>query len=675
MFYKYLEVKHMSEIKVTIGIPVYNSEQYINTCIDSILAQTMPQENIEIIAVNDGSTDNSGAILEEYAKRISNMIVIHQENSGGPGLPRNKVIDMARGEYIFFVDIDDYLGPEAVERMYNMGVANETDIILGKFVGVNGRDVAKSMFQFNQPNTNVYDSTLVNALGPTKMFKKTFLYDQNIRFPIGVLTAEDQPFMLKAYILAKGISIVADYPCYYTVMHSERDHASITKVDPKTFYQTIQNGIDVIHTYSPNKEKGDILLVKYLKREFNVSRSKLFVFDEMSIEEKLDWLKELNAFVKKNIPEEIEKQLSDKIRAQIYFIKEMNFTGLENFLLNETNLLGKVIEGKVIINEPANLNLPIDYRDFTKDNKAPYKILSISWTGQKIRLEGYIYSTYVKSNLQTVNAILVNRNTKEEAAFPISTFSLSENQLKEYQIPEHAKENSGFVFEFDFKDCLSILSELGPLDLFFEVQNGEYVKRVRIGKNRLDTVTNKFLTSFAYIGEALLPVTPYYTKDYKNLSFDIGATVKSFVGVELEDSYWDEQNNYYFKVRLSVNTHSTILPSMLEMKLFIKERDRDISFTTNLSYKQINQNEFEVEKTLYLLNPIDDYKLFPGNWYFSIIFNYGDYSKTIRFGTIKKQEARKIEKQIQYEMQGKGYLAKGFFTKPYGNLSLEIIEQ
>ena len=102
--------------KVSIIVPIYNSEKYMSKCIESILNQTLSE--IEIILVNDGSTDNSGKIIDNYAKKDNRIKVIHQQNSG-PSVARNKGIRIAKGKYIGFVDSDDYIEPTMYEELYN----------------------------------------------------------------------------------------------------------------------------------------------------------------------------------------------------------------------------------------------------------------------------------------------------------------------------------------------------------------------------------------------------------------------------------------------------------------------------------------------------------------------------------------------------------------------------
>lgn len=287
----------MEKIYITIGIPVYNAERHIGICIDSILKQTMPQNHIEIIAVNDGSTDRTATVLDSYAEAYPNVRIIHQVNTGGPGAPRNTIISEAKGDFIFFVDADDFLGEEALERMHRMAMDNHSDIVLGKFIGVNGRGVAKSMFLRNQANTTALQSDVFDAIGPTKMFRKKFLLEKGIRFPVGICTAEDQPFMVHAYILAGVISIVADYPCYYVVNHTDKEHASVMPASPADYYGTLDQSIRIIKRYIKNKAHQDLLIAKYLKKEFTTGRSVSFASSIMGLPDKQAWLIELSRFL------------------------------------------------------------------------------------------------------------------------------------------------------------------------------------------------------------------------------------------------------------------------------------------------------------------------------------------------------------------------------------------
>lgn len=139
--------------KVSIIVPVYNVEKYLRKCLDSLINQTL--KDIEIICVNDGSKDNSPKILEEYAKKDNRIIVINQENAG-LSVARNSGIDIAKGEYIGFVDSDDWVDLDFFEKLYYSATSNDTDIAVGGIIRVTG--IKKKKF-LNFEKETITDNT------------------------------------------------------------------------------------------------------------------------------------------------------------------------------------------------------------------------------------------------------------------------------------------------------------------------------------------------------------------------------------------------------------------------------------------------------------------------------------------------------------------------------------
>ncbi|MFF5258659.1 glycosyltransferase family 2 protein [Actinomadura viridis] len=208
----------MGTPKVSVIVPVYNCRSSLERTFRSVFEQTLPAELIEIIAVDDGSTDGSAEELDRLAAGRPGFTVVRQPNSGGPGRPRNAGLDRARGEYVFFLDADDHLGPEALERCCAMADENGTDIVVPKYVGV-GRKVNPHLFRETVPFTTIYDAVpnLYGSITALKLYRRALLDRYGIRFPENVLSGEDQFFAVRAYFEAKGVSVLADYDCYYWV--------------------------------------------------------------------------------------------------------------------------------------------------------------------------------------------------------------------------------------------------------------------------------------------------------------------------------------------------------------------------------------------------------------------------------------------------------------------------
>ncbi|CAM5470885.1 glycosyltransferase family 2 protein [Streptomyces hirsutus] len=236
-------------VKVSVIVPVYNPGTYIEDCVSSLRRQSLPPEEYEAIFVDDGSTDGTPARLDRLAAEDPRMRVIHQENSGWSGKPRNVGIAAARGEFVMFVDNDDYLGVEALERMYAYGVANGADVVVGKMAGKN-RSVPVELFRRNHPRATVENAPLIDSLTPHKMFRRAFLDEIGLRFPEGRRRLEDHVFVTEAYLRAANVSVLSDYVCYYHIRRDDASNAGFQRFDPVGYFTNLREALDVVERYT-----------------------------------------------------------------------------------------------------------------------------------------------------------------------------------------------------------------------------------------------------------------------------------------------------------------------------------------------------------------------------------------------------------------------------------------
>ncbi|MCL8014737.1 glycosyltransferase [Streptomyces sp. AS02] len=246
---------------VTVIIGAYEAMPYLVECLASVEAQTIDAERIEVIAVDDGSTDGTGECLEEFAARASMPVtVIRQENSGGPSGPRNVGLGKAAGRYVFFLDADDRLGPEALERMVAMADRNGTDVVLGRVEGVN-RTAPKSMWGKTLDRTDVFSSNIKFTLSAQKLFRRDLLTRHNMRFDESLWTGEDALFTMEAYLRADGVSVVADHTCYYLVGRDDGKH--VTKSGGYTLrFDSARALMNLIAELVPAGDRRDLLMVR-----------------------------------------------------------------------------------------------------------------------------------------------------------------------------------------------------------------------------------------------------------------------------------------------------------------------------------------------------------------------------------------------------------------------------
>lgn len=194
---------------ISIIVPTYNVEKYIRTCIESILAQTY--RNVEVIIVNDGSTDQSLAVISDLICSHHNVKVINQKNQG-VSVARNTGIDVATGKYITFVDPDDKIMPGFVSSLYQIADKTGADIVRGSFRDFNGNIPKDWVPDFNVPTncgTIVLDQLLssnISFVVWSSIYRLDFINSNHIRFTPGIVVYEDIDFTIRAYMLAKLVA-------------------------------------------------------------------------------------------------------------------------------------------------------------------------------------------------------------------------------------------------------------------------------------------------------------------------------------------------------------------------------------------------------------------------------------------------------------------------------------
>ncbi|MCS0638122.1 glycosyltransferase [Streptomyces sp. LP05-1] len=246
---------------VSVIVGAYDAMPYLVRCLESVAAQTIGPDRMELIAVDDGSTDGTGERLAEFAARGAVPTrVVRQANSGSPGGPRNTGLGLARGRYVFFLDADDYLGDEALERLVAMADRAGTDVVLGRTVGVN-RGAARSMWRKTTERADIYTSNVKFTLSAQKLFRRELLVRHRMRFDPSLRIGEDALFTMEAYLRAAGVSVVADYTCYYLVGRADGKHVTRTVGHPERI-AAAGALMELIAAHLPPGERRDRLMVR-----------------------------------------------------------------------------------------------------------------------------------------------------------------------------------------------------------------------------------------------------------------------------------------------------------------------------------------------------------------------------------------------------------------------------
>lgn len=196
---------------ISIIIPVYNVENYLKDCLNSILNQSF--YDIEIILVDDGSTDSSGKICDDYALIDSRIRVFHKEN-GGVSIARNLGLDNALGDWVMFVDADDFLLQNSIVTLFQAANRDNSDIVFGNAKRLVG-DNHYTIFNLKNSKTNEILHSLPSLTLWGYLMKRKPLVDNSIRFVDGLAYSEDAVFLDEAALFYKQLSIIDDFVYVY----------------------------------------------------------------------------------------------------------------------------------------------------------------------------------------------------------------------------------------------------------------------------------------------------------------------------------------------------------------------------------------------------------------------------------------------------------------------------
>ena len=230
-----------NEPLVSIIVPVYNVEKYLEECIKSVINQSY--KNIELIMIDDGSTDKSLSIMKKYEKKYKNIFVYKQENDEAPGKARNEGINNSKGTYIFFLDADDYLHKNAIEILIN-NFDKDIDLVIGRTIWTDGNETwyplreKKLSYKNNiidMKKCSYYTFEKLSYLCSGRLYKKKIIDKNKIEFP-RKYSSQDTYFSIFYNLNCKKIKIITD-EIYYRRERCDKSNKSLVQtVTPKSIY-------------------------------------------------------------------------------------------------------------------------------------------------------------------------------------------------------------------------------------------------------------------------------------------------------------------------------------------------------------------------------------------------------------------------------------------------------
>lgn len=400
---------------------------YLEETLLSLVNQTMI-EDIEVLMIDDGSTDNSRYITEKYALDYDNFHVYHKENEG-QAIARNFGIEHANGDYIAFLDSDDYLPTNAYEILYDLALKNNTDMVCGNALRFASYNVWEDIIFKNSFNTisKDIDSTdlrefpqfVWDTVTWNKLYKKEFLIENNLRFPNSKIFFEDLLFSLESYFLANTITLTKEIIYYWRFRN---DHTSVTQQeeDVKNFtdrlniLKTIE---EFCNKYGVNNEIMHELYLKWINHDLKFYIKRFDKFPEDSLRYLFDQIYEVVHL----IPREIIDGLNSYKRVVFEMILNRDF---DNFVLFAP-LENELFKNPIIpdfLNE--NYSQYFNFFEALKEEDLTANLVDISYDDDNLFIEFEGNLNYLSDEHYEVLAMIVDETNE------YSVEVLSDNVLK-----------------------------------------------------------------------------------------------------------------------------------------------------------------------------------------------------------------------------------------------------
>lgn len=500
-----------TEIDVSVVIPAYNCESLVEESIRSVVGQDLTNQTVEIIAVDDGSTDSTFEVLGRLSELIEELSVFTIPNSGSASAPRNFGLDRAQGRYVFFLDSDDKLAPDTLRRMVTVGDDTGSGVVLcklGEFGPMKrASNVPTQAFTKTLYAVDYIDSKAYTTLGALKLFRRSVLQENDIRFPLGYTIGEDQPFAMRAYFHSPHVSILSDKVYYWARGRDDGTNVTSQGQSARKHYLKIRALTEVIASGPESGTRRSLLLRRPIMSNAGIRT----VFGKA-------WLKDFSRPERKRMVSELRNLLEP------LWTDELRASGtLETQLLADLLTAGDVDSLETISNQLSNdepIPLEFDsghsefyyqtpdgskYKNFNLKLDAREEAISYPLAG--IHLQGTLGIDGVTQGPDNACIVWKHRRDGTEKCFELELIRLLNT-------------DRGTRAQFEVTVPVEDMDLTGEWDSFVEANWRTVGVRERFGKSKSSSID----TNPTYIDRPATAAV-IYTR-FGNLTIDVGPTRK-----------------------------------------------------------------------------------------------------------------------------------------------------
>jgi glycosyltransferase involved in cell wall biosynthesis len=299
---------------VSVIISTYNARDLLAHALDALAAQTLPEDLIEILVVDDGSTDDTWSYLNELQGKRSNIKIFLQSHTGAPSAGRNRGLSEATGSYVFFHDADDYLGPDALRRLLQVAQQQDSDIVVARVSWI-GRPNAGPASTKTVLDADILDDGVWRSLTPHKLIRRSLIEHLHLRFCDDMVQGEDQVFMASCLFAAHKISILGGHDLYHRRQLPDGGNLSRQRQTLRNKRLTTSRMVGLIVANTTPGTRRDRLLRRVFVRTLTPALNRPFMVANSN--ERKEFLEVMQLEVFPYLPRSVLGELDDRQRLRM----------------------------------------------------------------------------------------------------------------------------------------------------------------------------------------------------------------------------------------------------------------------------------------------------------------------------------------------------------------------
>ncbi|MFD9292234.1 glycosyltransferase [Streptomyces sp. NPDC060030] len=409
---------------VTVVVRVSDHAASIDACFESLLAQSIGVDRLDVVAVDDGSTDDGPSLLSRIASRHPALVRTGRQPIGvRPAAARNWALSQATGRYVIFVEGSDRLVPDALERMVTAADKHETDVVLGKPESLAGSSAPPALYRRSRAYTDLYESRAYWSLSADKLFRTDLLRRRALEFPLdSVAGGDDMAFTAAALVSADGISVVADSPCLV------RGPAGGATRTPMKWVDLADYMMRLVSSLLPAGSRRDHLLSRHLEVELGTATgaplARLTSRDER---ERVSWA--ARDILNTHLTPGALGLLPRPLAVRLALLSAGRFAEMHEMIAYETDkerpAPRKTVEGgRVFTTLPffrdPGTGLPDELFDITDRMTVGQQLSGVRWTGSILQLDGYAFFEQLSTRDRATKVVLRERLSGAEERFSVT---------------------------------------------------------------------------------------------------------------------------------------------------------------------------------------------------------------------------------------------------------------